>query len=145
MTVEPHLQPGREGMNESLTPEEPRLLHAYWRAANYLSVGQIYLFNNPLLKQPLGEEHIKPRLLYPCGTTTFMAVDDLDRYYLMSGVINRVSSLSPGDGPREALGARRVLRSAAQPLRPGRRHDGGAQLRKGAVDSRGTSTEGDTV
>lgn len=44
-------------------------MHAYWRAANYLSVGQIYLYDNPLLKQPLQAKHIKPRLLGHWGTT----------------------------------------------------------------------------
>ncbi len=44
-------------------------IHAYWRAANYLSVGQIYLYDNPLLKGPLKLEHIKPRLLGHWGTT----------------------------------------------------------------------------
>jgi xylulose-5-phosphate/fructose-6-phosphate phosphoketolase len=44
-------------------------MDAYWRAANYLSVGQIYLFDNPLLKRPLKREHIKPRLLGHWGTT----------------------------------------------------------------------------
>ena len=44
-------------------------MHAYWRAANYLSVGQIYLFANPLLQEPLRLEHIKPRLLGHWGTT----------------------------------------------------------------------------
>ena len=44
-------------------------MDAYWRAANYLSVGQIYLYDNPLLKQPLKREHIKPRLLGHWGTT----------------------------------------------------------------------------
>jgi xylulose-5-phosphate/fructose-6-phosphate phosphoketolase len=44
-------------------------MDAYWRAANYLSVGQIYLLDNPLLEQPLGIEHIKPRLLGHWGTT----------------------------------------------------------------------------
>jgi len=44
-------------------------IHAYWRAANYLSVGQIYLLDNPLLKQPLKSEHVKPRLLGHWGTT----------------------------------------------------------------------------
>lgn len=44
-------------------------IHAYWRAANYLSVGQIYLLDNPLLKEPLKKEHIKPRLLGHWGTT----------------------------------------------------------------------------
>src|SRR5262245_62827198 len=44
-------------------------IDAYWRAANYLSVGQIYLLANPLLKKPLRREHIKPRLLGHWGTT----------------------------------------------------------------------------
>jgi xylulose-5-phosphate/fructose-6-phosphate phosphoketolase len=44
-------------------------MHAYWRAANYLSVGQIYLYDNPLLKKPLTLSHIKPRLLGHWGTT----------------------------------------------------------------------------
>ncbi|HSB34305.1 MAG TPA: phosphoketolase family protein [Nitrospirota bacterium] len=44
-------------------------IHAYWRAANYLSVGQIYLYDNPLLREPLMREHIKPRLLGHWGTT----------------------------------------------------------------------------
>ena len=52
-----------------LTPEEERKMIAYWRAANYLSVGQIYLFDNPLLRQPLTLKHIKPRLLGHWGTT----------------------------------------------------------------------------
>lgn len=52
-----------------LTDEEAALLDAYWRAANYLSVGQIYLLDNPLLKQPLEIRHIKPRLLGHWGTT----------------------------------------------------------------------------
>ena len=52
-----------------LTAEELRRMDAYWRAANYLSVGQIYLMDNPLLKEPLTLEHIKPRLLGHWGTT----------------------------------------------------------------------------
>ncbi len=52
-----------------LAPEELRLLDAYWRAANYLSVGQIYLLDNPLLREPLAPEHVKPRLLGHFGTT----------------------------------------------------------------------------
>src|SRR5213595_2896269 len=51
-----------------LAPEELRLLDAYWRAANYLSVGQIYLLDNPLLRESLRPEHIKPRLLGHFGT-----------------------------------------------------------------------------
>ncbi len=52
-----------------LDPETLALLDAYWRAANYLSVGQIYLYDNPLLKEPLARAHIKPRLLGHWGTT----------------------------------------------------------------------------
>jgi len=53
----------------SLGPDELRKIDAYWRAANYLSIGQIYLFDNPLLTEPLKVEHIKPRLLGHWGTT----------------------------------------------------------------------------
>jgi xylulose-5-phosphate/fructose-6-phosphate phosphoketolase len=52
-----------------LSSDELRKIHAYWRAANYLSVGQIYLYENPLLREPLKPEHIKPRLLGHWGTT----------------------------------------------------------------------------
>jgi xylulose-5-phosphate/fructose-6-phosphate phosphoketolase len=52
-----------------LTTEELRKINAYWRAANYLSVGQIYLLDNPLLQEPLKLEQIKPRLLGHWGTT----------------------------------------------------------------------------
>jgi xylulose-5-phosphate/fructose-6-phosphate phosphoketolase len=52
-----------------LADTELRLLDAYWRAANYLSVGQIYLLDNPLLHEPLRPEHVKPRLLGHWGTT----------------------------------------------------------------------------
>jgi xylulose-5-phosphate/fructose-6-phosphate phosphoketolase len=52
-----------------LTADLVRKLDAYWRAANYLSVGQIYLHDNPLLKKPLRRDHIKPRLLGHWGTT----------------------------------------------------------------------------
>src|SRR5215510_14896690 len=52
-----------------LSPEELRKMNAYWHAANYLSVGQIYLYANPLLRVPLKIEHVKPRLLGHWGTT----------------------------------------------------------------------------
>ncbi|HUZ98248.1 MAG TPA: phosphoketolase family protein [Gaiellaceae bacterium] len=52
-----------------LSPEEVRLVDAYWRAANYVSVGQIYLLDNPLLRRPLLAEHVKARLLGHWGTT----------------------------------------------------------------------------
>jgi xylulose-5-phosphate/fructose-6-phosphate phosphoketolase len=53
----------------ALTNDELRLIDAYWRAANYLSVGQIYLLDNPLLREPLRPEQVKPRLLGHFGTT----------------------------------------------------------------------------
>jgi xylulose-5-phosphate/fructose-6-phosphate phosphoketolase len=52
-----------------LAADELELIDAYWRAANYLSVGQIYLLDNPLLREPLVAEHVKPRLLGHFGTT----------------------------------------------------------------------------
>jgi xylulose-5-phosphate/fructose-6-phosphate phosphoketolase len=55
--------------SKPLTDEELHKINAYWRAANYLSVGQIYLQDNPLLKEPLKQEHVKPRLLGHWGTT----------------------------------------------------------------------------
>src|SRR6266513_5016689 len=55
--------------SEPLSRDELDKIDAYWRAANYLSVGQIYLYDNPLLKKPLKKEHVKPRLLGHWGTT----------------------------------------------------------------------------
>ena len=56
-------------MDNALEPGLLRRMDAYWRAANYLSVGQIYLLDNPLLREPLTPAHIKPRLLGHWGTT----------------------------------------------------------------------------
>ena len=56
-------------MADTLSKDELKKINAYWRAANYLSVGQIYLYANPLLKEPLKLEHVKPRLLGHWGTT----------------------------------------------------------------------------
>lgn len=56
-------------MKETLSNEQLKLINAYWRAANYLSVGQIYLLDNPLLQEPLTIDHIKPRLIGHWGTT----------------------------------------------------------------------------
>jgi hypothetical protein len=55
---------------QPLCHEELRKIDAYWRAANYLSVGQIYLYANPLLREPLCLHHVKPRLLGHWGTDT---------------------------------------------------------------------------
>jgi xylulose-5-phosphate/fructose-6-phosphate phosphoketolase len=54
---------------KKLSKEQQNKMHAWWRAANYLSVGQIYLFDNPLMKKPLEIDQIKPRLLGHWGTT----------------------------------------------------------------------------
>src|SRR5215469_10054939 len=62
-------QDSREGPSEQLSPELLRKMDAWWRAANYLNIGQIYLMANPLLKEPLKPEHIKPRLLGHWGTS----------------------------------------------------------------------------
>ena len=59
----------RQTKKKPLRSDLLRNIHAYWRAANYLSVGQIYLYDNPLLKRPLTLAHIKPRLLGHWGTT----------------------------------------------------------------------------
>src|ERR1022692_1846446 len=55
--------------NNPLSRDEQRKMDAYWRAANYLSVGQIYLYANAMLREPLTIKHIKPRLLGHWGTT----------------------------------------------------------------------------
>jgi len=81
-------------VSHPLSAEQLRLIHAWWRAANYVSVGQIYLLNNPLLKEPLTFEHIKPRLLGHWGTTPGLNLiyahanrvikeRDLDAIYIM--------------------------------------------------------------
>src|ERR671923_1977564 len=82
-----------ESRQAAVSSNELRLIDAWWRAANYLSVGQIYLLDNPLLKEPLELKHIKPRLLGHWGTTpglNFLYVhlnrvikkNDLDMIYI---------------------------------------------------------------
>jgi xylulose-5-phosphate/fructose-6-phosphate phosphoketolase len=65
----PNFSPSRVSSANVLSTEQLRKIDAYWRAANYLSVGQIYLLDNPLLRKPLERAHIKPRLLGHWGTT----------------------------------------------------------------------------
>ena len=99
-----------------LSDDELRRIDAYWRAANYLSVGQIYLLDNPLLREPLGPEHVKPRLLGHWGTTpglNFIYVhmnrvirrDDLDAIYIIGpghgGPATRRQRLPRGDVHRD--------------------------------------------
>jgi xylulose-5-phosphate/fructose-6-phosphate phosphoketolase len=82
------------GTDAVLDPELVRRMDAYWRAANYLTVGQIYLTDNPLLEEPLRREHVKPRLLGHWGTTAglnfiylhlnrLIVAHDLDMIYLI--------------------------------------------------------------
>ncbi|MEU2348480.1 phosphoketolase family protein [Modestobacter sp. NPDC049651] len=68
-TTAPRQSPTHDTAAGPLDADELRLIEAWWRAANYLSVGQIYLMDNPLLTEPLRPEHVKPRLLGHWGTT----------------------------------------------------------------------------
>jgi xylulose-5-phosphate/fructose-6-phosphate phosphoketolase len=86
-------------MSNPLSPDLLNKMHAYWRAANYLSVGQIYLQDNPLLEIPLTLEHIKPRLLGHWGTTTglnFLYVH-LNRL-IKNNDLNMIYVIGPGHG-----------------------------------------------
>jgi len=120
-----------------LPPEELRCIDAWWRAANYLSVGQIYLLDNPLLREPLRPEHVKPRLLGHWGTTPGLNLI----YAHMNRVIrawdqDAIIVIGPGHGgpaavanawlegtwsevypdvPRNAEGMRRLFRSFSFP------------------------------
>jgi xylulose-5-phosphate/fructose-6-phosphate phosphoketolase len=82
-----------------LSPDLLRKMNAYWRAANYLSVGQIYLYDNPLLKKPLMLEHVKPRLMGHWGTTpglNFIYVH-LNRI-IKNFDLNMINVTGPGHG-----------------------------------------------
>jgi xylulose-5-phosphate/fructose-6-phosphate phosphoketolase len=82
-----------------LSPELLEKMDAYWRASNYLSIGQIYLQDNPLLDEPLRREHIKPRLLGHWGTTTglnFIYVH-LNRLIVQHD-LNMIYVMGPGHG-----------------------------------------------
>jgi len=82
-----------------LSQDELRRMNAYWRAANYLSVGQIYLYDNPLLRKPLKIEHVKPRLLGHWGTTpglNFIYVH-CNRLIMKLG-LNMIYITGPGHG-----------------------------------------------
>jgi xylulose-5-phosphate/fructose-6-phosphate phosphoketolase len=82
-----------------LSPELLQKIHAYWRAANYLSVGQIYLYDNPLLTRPLTLEHIKPRLLGHWGTTPGLNFIYVHLNRLIKGHdLNMIYITGPGHG-----------------------------------------------
>src|SRR5665213_4490752 len=67
---------------ETLSPELLQKMNAYWRAANYLSVGQIYLYDNPLLKEPLKLSYVKPLAVGHWGTTPGLAAVSILREHL---------------------------------------------------------------
>ena len=69
ITVTTQVAPAKESLPHPLNQDELRAIDGYWRAANYCSVGQIYLMDNPLLAEPLLPKHVKPRLLGHFGTT----------------------------------------------------------------------------
>jgi xylulose-5-phosphate/fructose-6-phosphate phosphoketolase len=96
MNAMPEVQPRPIG---PLSPDLLQKMHAYWRAANYLSVGQIYLKDNALLEEPLKLEHIKPRLLGHWGTTpglNFLYVH-LNRL-IKENDLNMIYVIGPGHG-----------------------------------------------
>ncbi|GAB2605074.1 phosphoketolase family protein [Kribbella endophytica] len=88
-----------EVTDKPLTSDEVDALDAYWRAANYLAVGQIYLMDNPLLTEPLRPEHIKPRLLGHWGTTPGlnMVYTHLNRV-IRQRDLNMMYVIGPGHG-----------------------------------------------
>ena len=86
-------------MADILKQDELQNIHAYWRAANYLSIGQIYLYDNPLLEKPLTLDHIKPRLLGHWGTTPglnfiYVHLNRIINKYLL----NMIYITGPGHG-----------------------------------------------
>src|ERR1700739_743314 len=85
--------------SSALSEQELCRLDACWRAANYLSVGQIYLLDNPLLREPLKPEHVKPRLLGHFGTTPGLNLiyAQLHRE-IRAGDLNAIYATGPGHG-----------------------------------------------
>ncbi len=107
----------------SASVAELELLDGYWRAANYLSVGQIYLLDNPLLREPLRPEHVKPRLLGHWGTTPGLNFV----YAHMNRVIrnwdlNAIYVMGPGHGGPAAV-ANAYLEGTYSELHPAIGHD----------------------
>jgi len=104
--------------NKLLSFNELRKIDAYWRAANYLSVGQIYLLDNPLLKKPLTKENIKPRLLGHWGTTpglNFIYVH-LNRL-IKKFNLNMIYIIGPGHGG-PAIAANSYLEGSYTQMHP---------------------------
>ncbi|HDZ59429.1 MAG TPA: phosphoketolase family protein, partial [Actinobacteria bacterium] len=97
MTVDETIRSSVSG--KPLSSRDVDRINAYWRAANYLSVGQIYLLDNPLLKEPLKLEHVKPRLLGHWGTTPGLnfIYAHLNRI-IKSQDLNMIYIMGPGHG-----------------------------------------------
>src|SRR5687767_3164194 len=100
-TATPKLTTARRGPTHEnpLKPDLLKKMDAWWRAANYLSVGQTYLYDNPLLKEPLKKEHVKPRLVGHWGTTpglNFIYVH-LNRV-IKQRDLNMIYIIGPGHG-----------------------------------------------
>jgi xylulose-5-phosphate/fructose-6-phosphate phosphoketolase len=107
-------------MPETLDAEQLGKIDGYWRAANYLPVGQIYLMENPLLREPLRKEQIKPRLLGHFGTTP-----GLNFVYAHMNRVIKAHDLN-GVGALAAGTAGQTDRSLAVCAGARRRHAGGA-------------------
>jgi hypothetical protein len=99
-------------MGEPLSTDLLRRIDAYWRAANYLAVGQIYPYDNPLLREPLKAEHIKPRLL---GRVALLACPRVG----CACKVSRPSVSRPGHWMSQLAWARNFL---VPELRSGTRH-----------------------
>jgi XFP N-terminal domain len=127
-----------------LSPELLRNMHAYWRAANYLSVGQIYLYDNPLLKESLKLEHVKPRLLGHWGTTPgqnfiYVHLNRLIKQY----DLNMIYLSGPGHGGpalHRASGMPSRARAATARMLPPTRTRA-PEIRRSGADCRANSSE----
>ncbi|MFO0864824.1 MAG: hypothetical protein U0744_09265 [Gemmataceae bacterium] len=113
-------------VQEKLAAEELRKMDAYWRALNYLAVGQIYLLDNPLLREPLKREHIKPRLLGHWGTSPGLGMlcVHLNRV-IKKDDLNLIYIIGPGHGSPSlvAVVPRRNLQRVLPQHQPGRRRN----------------------
>ncbi len=116
-------------LSPQLIREDFRQLDAYWRAANYLSVGQIYLFDNPLLREPLSLAHIKPRLVGHWGTTPGLnfVYAHLNRV-IVKYALNVINITGPGHGG-PALVANAYLEGTYSEVYPEISQDAGGMKR----------------
>ena len=112
-------------MDGPLSRDELRAIDAYWRAANYLAVGQIYLLENPLLREPLRPEHIKPRLLGHWGTTPGLNFiwAHMNRV-IRERDVNAIVVIGPGHGGPAAV-ANSYLEGTWSETYPGSINEGG--------------------